>query len=178
MMKFSQKFAYMVLGGLLVFMGQLLPNMLSEHATAQSDESAEFDEVKCRRLEVVNASGRTLAILDASSAGDVLRILDNDGKPAVAIGQTGITVGTKNRGNTLIQAERVTVSGTWGQASIGSSRGNRGTIVIEDRSTNSGVQIGIEDLGGDVAILDRRGQVAARMTVSKFGGTVYTGERR
>ncbi len=87
-MKFKQKFAYMALGGLLAFMGQLLPNMLNDHATAQNEkESAEFDEVKRSRLEVVDATGRTLAVLNASGAGDVLVYLVMMGSLLLLLGK-------------------------------------------------------------------------------------------
>lgn len=63
-MQFKQKLAYMALGGLLVFMGQLLPNLTGGTATAQkSKETVEFDTIKVRRIEIAdNASEAKITI--------------------------------------------------------------------------------------------------------------------
>jgi hypothetical protein len=61
-MQFKQKLPYMALGGLLVFMGLLLSHSLTGNVVAQKqDSSVVFDEVTCRHLKVVDATGQVLA---------------------------------------------------------------------------------------------------------------------
>ncbi len=63
-MDIRQKLAYMIVGGLLVFMGPLLSAMLpmvkAQEDSSQSDTTqgdAVFDTVTCKRLVVVDDEG-------------------------------------------------------------------------------------------------------------------------
>ncbi len=95
-MQFKQKLAYMALGGLLVFMGQLLPNMINHNATAQGNKSLEFDSVKCRNLVVVDESGKTRVKVGLSSdrgnfGYDLVQLFNPNGIPVLRAGTDNVS---------------------------------------------------------------------------------------
>ena len=83
-MNFKQKLAYTALGGLLVTIGMMLGTFLTDHGVAQDDMTLmEFNEIKCRRLSIVDNRGRTHAVLQKtfermSDTADVIQIYNDD----------------------------------------------------------------------------------------------------
>ncbi|MCH8247866.1 MAG: hypothetical protein IH951_15885 [Bacteroidetes bacterium] len=88
-MQFKQKLAYIALGGLLVFMGQLLPSIIDGSAIAQRPrvilspkelKFAEFDTVTCKSLKVVDGVGKLLVEIKFTLNGGKVMVWGNDGR--------------------------------------------------------------------------------------------------
>jgi hypothetical protein len=144
-MKFKERLGYIALGGLLVFMGQLLPNIVTgRSATAQNDkESVEFDEVACRRLKIVDAGGKTYALLEKAEGGEIYRVIqvfDDAGKTVSNIG-----------GNSY-----------GGYISVHAS-GSRASVSLE---------IGSQKKDGRVSVTTQDGSRRAQMLIDERGGRV------
>ena len=89
-MHFKEKLAYTALGGILVVIGMILTSFLAGVGVAQNGTSIiddmsimEFDEIKCRRLSIVDNRGKTHAVLQKtfermSDTADVLQIHNDD----------------------------------------------------------------------------------------------------
>ena len=91
-MHFKEKLAYTALGGILVVIGMILASFFTQRSAAQNDMSImddmsimEFDEIKCRRLSIVDNRGKTHAVLQKnfermSDTADVIQIYSDDRK--------------------------------------------------------------------------------------------------
>ncbi|MDE0300994.1 MAG: hypothetical protein OXN17_20360 [Candidatus Poribacteria bacterium] len=88
-MNLKEKAAYTALGGLLVVIGMMLSSILADIGVAQEDMAfndmtiVEFDELKCRRLSIVDDRGRTHAVLQKtfermSDTADVIQVYNDD----------------------------------------------------------------------------------------------------
>ncbi|MCZ6677585.1 MAG: hypothetical protein O7E52_10070 [Candidatus Poribacteria bacterium] len=143
-MTFKERLAYITLGGLLVFMGQLLPNLLAGHAAAQDGPaSAEFDEVTCRRLKIIDDQGKTVALLEKEVSGGTYRVIQVLNTAQNMIGEIG--------GNP-----------------------NGGYIAVHSSSSraSASLEIGAGKKDGRVSVTNRDGSRRAQMMVDEYGGRV------
>ena len=97
-MNLKEKLAYTALGGILVITGMILSSMLADIGVAQNDMSImddtsvmEFDEIKCRRLSIVDNRGKTHAVLEKifermSDTADVIQIYNDDRRIVYSVG--------------------------------------------------------------------------------------------
>ena len=151
-MRLKQKLAYMTLGGLLVFAGQLLPGVLGDRATAQDNPtSAVFDfgvfkEVSCRGLKILDAQGDTVALLKGDPAGQsksvVLQVFDGRGQAVARIGSDA----------------------NGGYVSVYASNGN----------ASASLGIGGREKDGRVSVTDSAGKARAQMIVDRYGARVVS----
>ncbi len=144
-MQFKQKLAYIALGGLLVFMGQLLPGLIAGgSATAQDEKvSGEFDQVTCRSLKIVDNQGKTYALLEKQGSGwtsNVIQVFNHSGKTVCNITETP----------------------------------SGGYISVHSSNTSASASMGIDQSNGDgrVRVTNRDGNLQAWMMVDEFGGRV------
>lgn len=138
-METKQKLAYIALGGALVIIGQLLPNILVSRVVAQGKAtSVEFDTVTCRSLKVVDKTGKVRAQLEVikrpsvAPVDDVIQVFNQSG---VSVYRAGVA---SNGGNIIVY-------------------GN-------DNEALAGMSIGIS--GGMVAIANDKGLLVAMMSTS------------
>ena len=160
-MQFKQKLAYIALGGLLVFMGQLL-SIISNNAKAQDEKvSAEFDEIKCRSLKIVDKEGKVYAELEKREGEvetTVIKVFNDKGK---VVGQ----LGSDTKGGVMSIShsdgtERILIK------AVGTRKSKGGLISVYGGSDGS-VSL-ITGAGGDNVILVK----GARGTCSISDGSV------
>ena len=89
-MNFKQKLAYMALGSLLTLLGFILATVVGEVTAQNMKPSAEFDELKCRSLQIVDALGKPVAVLEKKELFGgtyaVLQILNDSGVTVYKLG--------------------------------------------------------------------------------------------
>ena len=90
-MQFKQKLAFMTLGGLLVFIGMLLPSLMNRPAVAQNNKQvASFDEITCKRLNIIDDSGHTYAVLEKKDIiGDTYDVIQVFNPLGTCVGSLG-----------------------------------------------------------------------------------------
>ena len=142
-MQFKQKLAYMALGGLLVFMGMLIQSSMNFPAVAQNTKQvASFDEITCKRLNIVDDSGRTYAVLKKNDVNegiyDMIQIFNSSGTPVCSLG--------------------------------GSSAG--GLIAVFDEDSKSGAGLEIGKYGGEIKAHGKDGKSSSELGITKYGGVV------
>ena len=100
-MNFKEKLTYTALGGILVVIGMILASFLTDLSVAQNEQNdmsimddmsiMEFDEIKCRRLSIVDNRGKTHAVLQKnfermSDTADVIQIYNDDRRIVYSVG--------------------------------------------------------------------------------------------
>ena len=169
-MQFKQKLAYMALGGLLVFMGMLLLALMNHPAVAQNAKQvASFDEITCKRLNIVDDSGRIYAVLEKQDIGDsgiynVIQILNPLGTRVCSLGGdlNGGVLSIHNRtGLSLVDI------------AIGDSD-NEGFVKVIGKDGKSLSQLSIDKYGGVLAIINKSGQNCILASIGDMGGGIVT----
>ena len=81
MIKLRERLCFMLVGGLLVVTGQLLPNFLSGDVNAEEKESkiAEFETIRCKKLSIINQVGNDMLVMETDKHGGSISIIDNLG---------------------------------------------------------------------------------------------------
>ncbi len=158
-MQFKHKLMYMVLGGLLVLSGQLLPSFLGDGATAQNGKtSAQFETVICQRLQVVDNSGKLRAQLAVmkrdtdESLVDVIQVFNEAGIPVYQVslspdgGRVGVS-GNDGKTRAKMQVDHSPVL-----------KGYSGFVSVEDNDGKSHAYIGAMPGGGQVMVSGNKGE--------------------
>ncbi len=152
-MNFKEKLAYTAIGGILVVIGMILASFLTGVGVAQNDASImddmsimEFDEIKCRRLSIVDNRGKTHAVLQKtfermSDTADVIQIYNDDRRIVYS-------VGFDKKGN-----------GVW---RINNRRGKRVIMSGVERESENGF-LDVKGTSGGVAVV----------TANEHGGAVH-----
>ena len=81
MIKLQERLCFMLVGGLLVITGQLLPSFLSGDVNAEETEGkiAEFETIRCKKLSIINQAGNDMLIMETDKYGGSISIIDNLG---------------------------------------------------------------------------------------------------
>ncbi|HHZ92019.1 TPA: hypothetical protein EYN98_02785 [Candidatus Poribacteria bacterium] len=81
MIKLQERLCFMLLGGLLVVTGQLLPSFLGVDVNAEDKESkiAEFEAIRCKKLSIINQAGNDALIMETDKHGGNISLIDNLG---------------------------------------------------------------------------------------------------
>ena len=189
-MQFKQKLAYMALGGLLVFMGMLLPALMNRSAVAQNNKRvASFDEITCKRLNIVDDYGRTYAVLEKNGY-DAIRILNSSGTPVCSLGGDGnggylnidhhtgrnaVTIAIDNSDKEGLVKVRGKDGKSFSQLSIGKYGG---VVSAYGKDGKSGSQLGIDEYGGILSIFNKGEQNCFEAGITDRGnGMVITTDK-
>ena len=86
-MHLKQKLTFMAFGSILTLAGYLLATPTRD-VTAQSetDKATVFDEIVCRKLNIVDENGKTHIVIGADLFGGQISVNHHNGKNAVSIG--------------------------------------------------------------------------------------------
>lgn len=168
-MNFKQKLAYTALGGILVTIGMISATFLTDHGVAQDDMTLmEFDEIKCRRLSIVDNRGRTYAVLQKtfermSDTADVIQIYNDDRRIVYSAGFDPKGNGVWKVNNR--HGKRVALCG------VESDSGNG---FLEVKGANGGVAaVTADDHGGALNLFQQEGgEAKARLGIEPNGGFV------
>lgn len=175
-MKFSHKFGYIALGGLLMLIGMIASSVFMPNLFAEKDK---FGEIECTALTVVDADGIPLAILDRGGWGGgsltIFEKLERDindpsslarktGDIAVSLGVNGagpyISVWGDKTWEDKQSAVKVSISG-------GRPVPGVGAIVIH------GVHGSTKIYGRDLKLCDSDGEIGVNLyTSTTYGGTI------
>ncbi len=190
-MNFWQKLAYTALGGLLVTIGMILATFLTDHGVAQDDATLmEFDEIKCRRLSIVDNRGRTHAVLQKtferlSDTADVIQIYNDDRRIVYSVGfdrrGTGVWKVNNRHGKRRIMCsvEHETGNGflevkgaNGGVAAVTADDHGGALNLFQQEGGEAKARFGIEPNGGFVRVLGANGGQAQAYVDSNGGGAV------
>ena len=87
-MNHKQKLGYTLLGAEIMAVGIMIGQFVTRDIEAQSN--GVFDEIACRRLEVVDKSGNARVLLKTKKDETVVTLRDKAGKTAIALYAGGI----------------------------------------------------------------------------------------
>ncbi len=177
-MNFKEKLTYTALGGILVVIGMILASFLTDLSVAQNEQNdmsimddmsiMEFDEIKCRRLSIVDNKGKTHAVLQKtfermSDTADVIQIYNDDRRIVYSVGfdRPGNGVWKVNNRH----GKRVIMSG------VESDSGNG---YLEVKGTNGGVAaVTAGDYGGAIHLYQQEGgEAKAILGLQQSGGVM------
>ncbi len=167
----STKIAYMVIGSLLTIIGYHFGNI--DNNTADAQEKADtpiVDEIRCRRLVVVNEDGET--VVDMFSTSDrndgAIRINNKDGQQLVGITSQAVTgdgfMAIHNRDGILVTKIVPTLDGD-------------GTIAINNKDGEVLVNIAptVETSDGAIQTYNKDGEVLVNIgTTETSDGSIRT----
>ena len=187
-MQFKQKLAYIALGGLLVFMGQLLPNLIGETAMAQkSKEAVEFDTIRARRIEIVDEKGQTYALLekqdvilekqDTGEMSTIMVVFNHSGYPVCMLGTSVDGEGALSLGGTFLATPSgVLVKNNKGYASM--MVADTGIVSVGRELDKPMAFMSFNANGGQLKIGEKTGtQIIAAMAASDNGGVITVGDK-
>jgi len=186
-MKFKQKLAYMTLGGLLVFMGQLL-SLFINNVTAQnqplSAEDVTFEKVKCRSLEIIDGSGKVGCKLFIDDNGGVMIVYGKDkGAASVFTDAYGgaVTVHGKSGGLATAQLRNTENGGTVGAYGKGEgyallyNLNNGGAVGVHGKSGKERGFLGVDELDdGQMMLFNRNSKARIHANMGLLGGGSIT----
>ena len=86
-MNMKQKLTYMLIGCLFTLAGYVLSSLFNTPPIqAQDEKTSVFDKIVCKKLEIVNDEGTTLAELDSRLHGGCLSLYKNNGNFGAQLG--------------------------------------------------------------------------------------------
>lgn len=174
-MNFKEKLAYTALGGILVILGMILAPFLSDIGVAQNqmpivDDMSimEFDEIKCRRLSIVDNKGKTHAVLQksferVSDTADVIQIYNDDRRIVYSVGFDPQGNGVWRVNNRY--GKRVIITGVEQESGNG---------FLDVKGTNGGVAVvTANEHGGAVHLFQQEGgEAKATLGLQQHGGVM------
>ena len=150
-MNHKQKLAYMALGAGIMAVGITIGQFITPNIEAQSN--GVFDEITCRRLNVVDKLGRDAITLNAGEKGNVMMIFDKTPSPAIFLG--GGLIRDESKDNLIKIFGRTERNGILLSADETSS-----LVKLFDSAGNSAIFLGAHDEeGNSAAILDKVGNI-------------------
>ena len=183
-MNLKQKLTYMALGCLFTLIGYTLAT-LTTNVTAQTEPTI-VDEIVCRKLRVVDAQDRTVAILATDDIYDVLSIYSKQGHEVIEIGRDAhggyIVVNHRSgqRAATMAIGDEskegfIHVEAKDGGGGVQLSTGkNGGGILMGDQQNKSKIQLEFNEYGGGIAIFNKGGENVIQASVGDRGGGVIS----
>ena len=197
-MHFKEKLAYTALGGILVVIGMILASFFTQRSAAQNDMSImddmsimEFDEIKCRRLSIVDNRGKTHAVLQKnfermSDTADVIQIYSDDRKIVYSVGfdpqGNGVWKVNNRHGKRVIMSgvEResgngfLDVKGKGGGVAVVTASEHGGAVhLFQQEGGEAKAVMGLQQSGGVMRVYGTNGG-QAQVHVDENGGGVVT----
>ncbi len=160
----STKIAYMVIGSLLTIIGYHFGNIANNPAEAQEKADAPIvDEIRCRRLVVVNEDGETVTKIVPTLDGDgTIAINNKDGEVLVNIAPTVETsdgsIQTYNKDGKVL-------------VTIGTTETSDGFIRTYNKDGELVAGIGSDGYGGHMAIWNNKGFENSPKPIVRIGTT-------
>ena len=161
-MKFKQKLGYMCIGCLFTIAGYIIASLGGGATHAQQDEQV-LDKIVCKRLEVVNEEGTTVARIDGflrdmnfyNPAGKVVA--------SISVGESGGLMSVSN-------PEGKDAAGIF---SVGGEFG--GIIQVYDSRGKLAADIYSDENGGGIEVLNSAGKDVVTLTATEDGnGEIQT----
>lgn len=153
--------------------------------TQLQTKSSVIDEIVVRKLRVVDAQGKTVAVLgkQAFPSGEVgiLEVYDTDGNTVLSLAQDSgggrIAVAGKDSGLVGLRVDdaggRVSVFGKNGSvANLHIDDGAGGAVSVWGKGGKGAVGLRIDDAGGLVSVIGKDKENKAGLSIEKTGGTV------
>ncbi|MCY4403585.1 MAG: hypothetical protein OXD54_13505 [Candidatus Poribacteria bacterium] len=153
--------------------------------TQPQTKSSVIDEIVVRKLRVVDAQGKTVAVLgkQAFPLGEmgILEVYDTEGNTVLSLAQDSnggrIAVTGKDRGLVGLRVDdaggRVSVFGKSGSvADLHIDGGTGGAVSVWGEGGKGAVGLRINDAGGLVSVLGKDNENKAGLSIEKTGGTV------
>ena len=165
-MKFSHKFGYIALGGLLMLIGMIASSVFMPNLFAQKDK---FGDIECTRLTIVDAEGKARVIVGTVG----ILAFNTDEKVAVwlnpdaVLGGSVSVYGTGEGGKSLIDS--------MGRGSASLSIGTDGGMVdVRGEDNIMWASLSTDEQGGAVSLHDKDGETRAFIGInqSENGGVV------
>ncbi len=196
-MNLKEKLAYTALGGILVVIGMILASFLTGIGVAQNDMSIiddmsimEFDEIKCRRLSIVDNRGKTHAVLEKtfermSDTADVIQIYNDDRRIVYSVGfdpqGNGVWRVNNRRGKRVVMTgvERESENGfldvkgtTGGVASLTASEHGGAVHLFQQEGGEAKATLGLQQNGGVMRVYGTNGGQAQAHVDANGGGVI------
>ena len=161
----------MGLGAVIMLIGLAVGAIVSPPLVAQHD--GVFDEIQCRRLEVVDENGNSSILLVSNKAGVAVAVLNKQGEIAIGLTSTesvnAVDVSDKQgevaiRLASIEELNAVDVFDKQGEVAIDltvSSVSEIKTIGIRDAG-NEAIRMGAFDSSNSIGIYDRTGELKWR----------------
>ena len=118
-MNMKQKLTYMLIGCLFTMAGYVLSSLFNTpiHVQAQGEKKAVFDEIVCKKLEIVNDEGTTLAELDSRLHGGCLSLYKNNGNFGAQLGCLVLSLYGGGKSKALLGSSGLSLYNTEGRFS-------------------------------------------------------------
>jgi hypothetical protein len=162
-MLFRQKLAFFVFGCVFVVVGQLVTGLVVPSATAQGGlQDAEFNEVKVRKLTVVDATGAAVVDMMALPSGGYVGLYQTDG--------TAVATMIAHEGGAFVN-----LSQTDGTSAVLIHAGSKGGHVSVDQPDGkTAATMEAFPTGGRVSVMDKHGEPEALIGVDESGDGFVT----
>ena len=160
-MNFKQKLGYMFIGCLFTIVGYILASLGGGDTThAQKDEQV-LDEIVCRKLKIVNAAGKEVALIGATKDGGIMNVSNAAGKEVMSIGadKEGGGIAVRNAAGKGVITIVATEDG--------------GGIAVRNTAGKEVAGIGATEDGGFIAVLNAAGKGVARIVATEDGSGGY-----
>lgn len=165
MKKQLERLMFVGIGGLIAIISFSIGNTEKDTANAQ-DQTPIVDTIRCRKLEVLDKDGKTVASLDAleleiekimgNSPGGTLRLFNGDGKQGVILDSEGM----------------LGLSSKDGEGSVLLSSGSG--LFLMNKNLKGGVTLKVHEDGGILRLYNKAGKEIGYFGVSKQGGGLLT----
>ena len=196
-MNFKEKLAYTALGGILVVIGMISASFFTDRSVAQNDMSImddmsimEFDEIKCRRLSIVDNRGKTHAVLQKtfermSDTADVIQIYNDDRRIVYSVGfdpqGNGVWRVNNRQGKRVVMTgvERESENGfldvkgkNGGVASLTASEHGGAVHLFQQEGNEAKATLGLQEHGGVMRVYGTNGGQAQAHVDANGGGVI------
>ena len=157
-MNYKQKFGYTALGAAIILVGMVVGSIVSPPLVAQ--HNGIFDEVKCRRLTVVDEAGNREIILNQKG----IVILDKAGQPAIGL-------------SSVDDDNSISIFGEDGQVVIALMTGKeQNMITISDNLTKKGaITLAVREGTNAILINNKTSEKSAIVLHSSFHSLLGNG---
>ena len=165
MIKLRERLCFMLVGGLLVVTGQLLPNFLSGDVNAEEKESkiAEFETIHCKKLSIINQAGNDMLVMETDKHGGSISIIDNLGV------KNGYFRNDQDGGVFGILSQKTPMSRV--HMSFGGAENTAFVSVgYQSEEKNGSLILSHDSNGGSITFIDKGGMYAGTYGINDNGG--------
>ena len=161
-----------IIGGIV---GSIITALVVSSGTAQRDK---FDTIQCRKLEVVDATGKAGVILTIFEQGGRVKIRGKGGVVDLSTAFVGSVEVRDKFGAVYLSGGDVSVKNKDGElAAVLSVDEDGGVVSVGGKVRKLGAQLGINEHGGYVQVTSK-GEGAAIMSINEYGsGAVSTWDK-
>ena len=159
-MNFKHKLGYMCIGCLFTIAGYIIASLGGMTTHAQQNEQV-IDEIVCRKLKVVNAAGKEVAIIAATKYGGGIYVFNEAeiGLPVVVIRADKDGYGTMSVANRR----------GWRVATLGRNKEGHGNIGVLNSAGEEVATLGANKDGGGIVVRNAAGKEVVGIGTDKDG---------